>query len=136
MSQMRSIPTGVVPGKFKEMSGFKPPPGQRFPVVCGSCRHKETIKLAFFPGAKIRRIPNGVRFRLGPIGYESTYVLKGKLLTLTRGLQTHRKAPINNDMTVKRLYGRSCPSPSRLATSITEWPLWITWRTASTLNSA
>jgi hypothetical protein len=91
-----AIPTGVAPGKFKEMSGFKPPPERRFPVACGSYWHKESIELAFLPGAKIHRIPKGVRFNLGPIAYESTYVLKGKLLTITRELQTHRKAPTCN----------------------------------------
>ena len=91
-----AIPTGVAPGKFKEMSGFKPPPERRFPVVCGSYRHQERIELAFLPGTQIQRIPKGVRFNLGPIGYESTYVLKGKLLTITRELQTHRKAPTCN----------------------------------------
>jgi len=62
-----AIPTGVAPGKFKEMSGFKPPPERRFPVVCGSYRHQERIELAFLPGAQIQRIPKGVRFNLGPI---------------------------------------------------------------------
>ena len=91
-----AIPTGVAPGKFKEMSGFKPPPERRFPVACGSYWHKESIELAFLPGAKIQRIPKGVRFNLGPIAYESTYVLKGKRLTITRELQTHRKSPTCN----------------------------------------
>jgi hypothetical protein len=78
-----AIPTGVAPER-------------RFPVACGSYWHKESIELAFLPGAKIQRIPKGVRFNLGPIAYESTYVLKGKLLTITRELQAHRKAPTCN----------------------------------------
>jgi len=44
-------------------------------------RHQAHIELAFLPGAKLQRIPKGVRFSLGPIAYESTYVLKGKRLT-------------------------------------------------------
>jgi hypothetical protein len=56
------IPTGVAPGKFKDMVGFKPPLERRFPAVCGSYRHQEHIELAFLPGAKIQRIPKGVRF--------------------------------------------------------------------------
>ncbi len=90
------IPTGVAPGKFKDMVGFKPPLERRFPAVCGSYRHQEHIELAFLPGAKIQRIPKGVRFSLGPIAYESTYALKGKRLTITRELQTHRKSPTCN----------------------------------------
>jgi hypothetical protein len=64
--------------------------------VCGSYRHQEHIELAFLPGAQIQRIPKGVRFNLGPVAYESTYVLKGKFLTITRELQTHRKAATCN----------------------------------------
>jgi hypothetical protein len=35
-----------------------------------------------------------------------------------------------------QVYRRPSPRPSRLATSMTEWPLSITWQTASSLNSA
>jgi len=57
----------------------------------------ENIEIAFLPTMKIDRIPQDVKFALGPLRYASTYTLKGNTLYVRREFVGNRKTVICSD---------------------------------------
>ena len=92
-----TIPVGVAPGRIKALAGGKAPKVRRYPTGCGSSRHVENIEIAFLPTMKIDRIPQDVKFALGPLRYTSTYTLDGNTLHVRREFVGNRKTVICSD---------------------------------------
>ena len=92
-----TIPVGVAPGRIKALAGGKAPKVRRYPTGCGSSRHVENIEIAFLPTMKIDRIPQDVKFALGPLRYTSTYTLNGNTLHVRREFVGNRKTVICSD---------------------------------------
>jgi hypothetical protein len=92
-----TIPVGVAPGRIKALAGGKAPKVRRYPTGCGSSRHVENIEIAFLPTMKIDRIPQDVKFALGPLRYASTYTLNGNALNVRREFVGNRKSVICSD---------------------------------------
>ena len=91
------IPVGLAPGRIKEMSGYKPPAKRRYPAVCGSSAHSETIILKFPKTVKVQRIPKDVAFRRGPLQYKASYKLGPQMLVVQRRYESHRVEPVCNE---------------------------------------
>lgn len=89
-----TIPVGLAPGRIKEMAGYKPPAKRRYPAVCGSAAHTETIILKFPETVKIQRIPKDVAFRRGPLQYKASYELDDHMLVVQRRYEAHRAKPV------------------------------------------
>ena len=92
-----TIPVGVAPGRIKALAGGKAPKVRRYPTGCGSSRHVENIEIAFLPTMKIDRIPQDVKFALGPLRYTSSYTLNGNTLHVRREFVGNRKTVICSD---------------------------------------
>jgi transglutaminase-like putative cysteine protease len=92
-----TIPVGVAPGRIKALAGGKAPKVRRYPTGCGSSRHVENIEIAFLPTMKIDRIPQDVKFALGPLRYTSTYTLNGNTLNVRREFVGNRKTVVCSD---------------------------------------
>ena len=92
-----TVPVGVAPGRIKALAGGKAPKVRRYPTGCGASRHVENIEIAFLPTMKIDRIPQDVKFALGPLRYTSTYTLDGNTLHVRREFVGNRKTVICSD---------------------------------------
>jgi len=92
-----TIPVGVAPGHIKQLASGKSPKMRRFPMMCGSSRHLENIEIEFLPSMKIVRIPQSVKFTIGPIRYTSNYALSGNILSVRREFVGNRKKVICDD---------------------------------------
>jgi hypothetical protein len=89
-----TFPVGLAQGRFQELAGIKSNPKVRFPYLCRSSSHSESIELALPKKVRLTRIPQGVQFESKTLSYRSKYEVKDGTISLTRVFIAKRNGQI------------------------------------------
>jgi transglutaminase-like putative cysteine protease len=84
------MPVGLAQGRFQTLAGIKANDKRRYPHICGSSQHEETIELTLPDSTRVTRLPNGAKHQTTALSYESSYKIVGNSITLVRKLIANR----------------------------------------------
>lgn len=102
-----SVPVGLTPSFINRLSFNRPKERVLFPFVCRSYRYEETYEVEFPSEAKITRIPADAAFDESGLLYQSTYRLRGQVLTVQRVVQAQRPSMVcqpNDYQVIRKLH--------------------------------
>lgn len=89
-----TIPVGLAQGRFQELASIKSNPKIRFPYVCRSLSHSESIELELPRKIKLTRTPQGAQFESKTLSYKSTYEVKDGVISLTRAFKSRKNGQV------------------------------------------
>lgn len=85
-----TLPIGLAQGRFQILASTKAKEKSKFPIVCGSSSHVETIEMDIPPGSRVTRMPSEVAFKSQNISYFAAYQITEKSVRVTRTFKASR----------------------------------------------
>lgn len=89
-----TIPVGAAIASISNIAKEKPNDALQFPSICYSRTMVENYTLKFPSNVKIKRIPNNVDFKKGPIKYQANYQIKGDEVKVKRLFESNHKSSL------------------------------------------
>jgi transglutaminase-like putative cysteine protease len=89
-----SIPVGIARGDLHSWASMVIPSIRRYPTTCASTRHIEEYQIQFPKKVRVTSVPKDVTYNRSSIAYASTYVLKGRQLTVKREMVDEQNSSV------------------------------------------